>query len=194
VSPRGRRPGAPDTRAAIVDAARPLFAELGLSGTSMRKVAAEAGVDPALVHHYFDSKEDLFLAALAVPFDPRVLLAAVADGGPDGAGERLITTFLSIWDREENRLPLLAIARGVLEPGGQRLVKDGFLGIVVVPVVRGLGVDQPERRAALVASQVVGLVLARYVLELEPLASADAATLVPTYAPVFQHYLTGDLP
>lgn len=194
MSPRGRRPGAPDTRAAIVDAARPLFAEHGFSGTSMRKVAAGAGVDPALVHHYFDSKEELFLAALAVPFDPRVLLASVAEEGPDGAGDRLATTLLAIWDDEANRLPLLAIARGVLEPGGSRLVKDGFLGIVVVPLVRGLGVDQPERRAALVASQVVGLVLARYVLELEPLASADAATLVPTYGPVFQRYLTDNLP
>ncbi len=194
MSPRGRRPGAPDTRAAIVEAARPLFASLGLSGTSMRKVAAEAGVDPALVHHYFSSKDDLFLAALAVPFDPRALLAAVAEGDPDGAGERLVTTLLSIWDVEANRLPLLAIARGVLEPGGQRLLKDGFLDVVVVPVVRGLGVDQPERRAALVASQVIGLVLARYVLQLEPVASADATTLVPTYGPVFQHYLTGGLP
>ena len=194
MSPRGRRPGAPDTRAAIVEAARPLFATLGLSGTSMRKVAAEAGVDPALVHHYFGSKDDLFLAALAVPFDPRALLSAVAEGDPDGAGERLVTTLLSIWDVEANRLPLLAVARGVLEPGGQRLLKDGFLDVVVVPIVRGLGVDQPERRAALVASQVIGLVLARYVLQLEPVATADATTLVPTYAPVFQLYLTGDLP
>ena len=194
MSPRGRRPGAPDTRAAIVDAARPLFAELGLSGTSMRKVAAEAGVDPALVHHYFDSKEDLFLAALAVPFDPRVLLAAVADGDPADAGERLLTTFFSVWDDDAARLPLLAIARGALEPGGQPLIKDGFLGIVVIPVLGRLGVDQPERRASLLASQVIGLVLARYVLELEPLASADAASLVATYAPVVQHYLTGDLP
>ncbi len=194
MSPRGRRPGAPDTRAAIVEAARPLFAELGLSGTSMRKVAADAGVDPALVHHYFDSKEDLFLAALAVPFDPRVLLTAVADGGPDGAGERLLTTFFSIWDDETARLPLLAIARGVLEPNGQNLLKDGFLGVVVIPMVRGLGVDQAERRAALLASQVIGLVLARYVVQVEPLASATAEELVATYAPVFQHYLTGDLP
>ncbi len=194
MSPRGRRPGAPDTRAAIVDAARPLFAELGFSGTSMRKVAAEAGVDPALVHHYFDSKQDLFLAALEVPFDPRVLLAAVGEGDPGTAGERLLTAFFSVWDDETTRLPLLAIARGVLEPGGQRLIKDGFLGIVVVPVVESLGVDQPERRAALLASQVIGLVLARYVLEVEPLASTPAATLVATYAPVVQHYLTGDLP
>jgi len=194
VSPRGRRPGAPDTRAAIVDAARPLFADLGFSGTSMRKVAAEAGVDPALVHHYFDSKEDLFLASLDVPFDPRMLLAVVAEGGPDGAGERLLTTFFSIWDDEANRLPLLTIARGVLEPGGQRLLRDGFIGVVIVPVVSALGVDQPERRAALLASQIIGLVLTRYVLEVEPLASAPPELLVATYAPVVQRYLTGDLP
>jgi AcrR family transcriptional regulator len=193
-SPRGRRPGSPDTRAAILVAAREAFAAKGYSGASVRAIAAAAGVDPALVHHYFGSKEDLFVAVLQPPVDPREVLAPIAAGGVDGAGERLVRLFLTVWDSEETRLPLLALVRGVFEPGGERLVRDGFLRVVLGPVVAGLGVDEPERRVGLVASQLMGLVMARYVVRLEPLASAPADELVATYAPVIQGYLAGPLP
>ncbi len=186
---RGRRPGSPDTRATILTEARTLFAAQGYAGTSVRGVASAAGVDAALVHHYFGTKEDLFLAALRVPLDPREVLAPVAAGGLDGAGERLVRTFLSVWDNEQTRLPLLALVRGVLEPGGERLVSDGFLRIVLGPLGSALGVDQPDRRMGLVASQLIGLVMARYVLKLEPLASTPAEELVATYAPTLQRYL-----
>ncbi|MGZ4460469.1 MAG: TetR/AcrR family transcriptional regulator, partial [Nocardioidaceae bacterium] len=96
---RGRRPGSPDTRAAILDAARGLFASGGFSGTSVRAVAAKAGVDPALVHHYFGTKEDLFVAALALPIDLRDVLAGVAASGePEQVAERLLRVFFSVWD------------------------------------------------------------------------------------------------
>ena len=193
-APRGRRPGSPDTRAAILDAARAAFASQGRAGASVRGIAAAAGVDAALVHHYFGTKDDLFLAALHLPLDPREVLAPVAQGGIDGAGERLVRTFLGVWDEEQHRLPLLALVRGVLEPGGERLVADGLLGLVLGPVGASLGIDEPERRMTLVASQLIGLVMARYVLRLEPLASSPAADLVPTYAPVIQGYLDGPLP
>jgi AcrR family transcriptional regulator len=187
--PRGRRPGSPDTRAAILAEARALFAAQGYAGTSVRAIATAAGVDAALVHHYFGTKEKLFLAALRVPLDPREVLAPVAAGGLDGAGERLVRTFLTVWDDEATRLPLLAMVRGILEPGGERLVRDGFLRLVLGPVGAALGVDEPERRMALVASQLFGLVMARYVVGLEPLASAPAASLVATYGPTLQRYL-----
>jgi hypothetical protein len=122
------------------------------------------------------------------------VLAPVAAAGVDGAGERLVRIFLSVWDDEETRLPLLALVRGVLEPGGERLVSDGFLRVVLGPVGAALGVDQPERRMGLVASQLIGLVMARYVLRLEPLASAPADELVATYAPTLQRYLEEPLP
>jgi AcrR family transcriptional regulator len=191
---RGRRPGSPDTRAAILAEARALFAAQGYAGTSVRAVATATGVDAALVHHYFGTKDDLFLAALQAPLDPREVLAPVAAGGLPGAGERLLRTFLGVWDDEQTRLPLLALLRGVLEPGGVRLVGDGFLKVVLGPLGTALGIDQPERRMGLVASQLIGLVMARYVLRLEPLASSSAEELVATYAPTVQRYLEVPLP
>ncbi|MCB0893882.1 MAG: TetR/AcrR family transcriptional regulator [Nocardioides sp.] len=191
---RGRRPGAPDTRAAILAAARSLFAAHGFAGTSMRAVAAEAGVDAALVHHYFGSKDDLFIAALELPVDPRVVVRPVIEGGVDDAGEQLMRLFVSVWDDEHTRTPLLALVRGILDPGGAQLVQDGFLRMVLGPVGAGLGIDEPERRLPLVASQLVGLVVLRYVVGVEPLASMPAEDLVAVYAPTLQRYLTGPLP
>lgn len=160
----------------------------------MRAVATEAGVDPALVHHYFGRKDDLFMAALQIPVDPRELLAPVAAQGPDGAGERILRVFLSVWDDPEFRVRMLGFVRGVFEPEGQRLIRDGFLRVVILPVGVALGIDQPERRMPLVASQLFGLIVMRYVLEIEPLASMPADVVVATYAPTIQRYLTGELP
>jgi len=191
---RGRRPGSPDTRAAILAAARGLFAERGFSGTSIRAIGAAAGVDPALVHHYFGAKDDLFVAALALPVDPRTALLPVLEGGPDGAGERLLRAFLAVWEDETNRLPLLGIVRGAFDPQGQRLVRDGVLQMVLGPVGAGLGIDRPADRMPLVASQLIGLVMTRYVVRMEPVASMPAERIVATYAPTIQRYLTGELP
>jgi len=191
---RGRRPGSPDTRAAILDAARALFAAGGLTGTSVRAVAARAGVDPALVHHYFGTKDDLFVAALALRVDPREVLAPVVAEGPDGAGERLLRVFLSVWDDPELQLPLRALARSLTDPAGKELMRDGFLTVVIGPVGAALGIDEPERRMPLVASQVLGLILMRYLLEAEPISTMPAEEVVAVYAPTIQRYLTGPLP
>lgn len=191
---RGRRPGAPDTRAAILTAARERFAAHGYAGTSVRAVASDAGVDPALVHHYFGSKDDLFLEALEVKVDPRQAMAPVIEGGVDGAGERLMRIFVAVWGDEEARLPLLALVRGIVDPGGQQLLRDGFQKMVFGPLGVALGLDQPERRMAHVGSQLVGLVVTRYVLAIEPLASMPPEQVVATYAPVIQGYLSGPLP
>jgi AcrR family transcriptional regulator len=191
---RGRRPGSPDTRAAILGAARALFATGGVSGTSVRAIAAKAGVDPALVHHYFGTKDDLFVAALALPVDPREVLGRVAEEGPDGAGERLVRTFLSVWDDPDLQLPLLALARSLLDPSGRELLRDGFLEVVLGPLGDALGIDEPELRMRLVASQVLGLIMMRYLLAAEPLASMPAEGIVAVYGPTLQRYLTGPLP
>jgi AcrR family transcriptional regulator len=190
---RGRRPGSPDTRAAILDAARSLFAEKGFTGTSVRAIATAAGVDPALVHHYFGTKDELFVAALALPIDLREVAGPIAAGGPDGAAERLLRLFLSIWDDPDLRVPLVGIARGFLDPSGKELMRDGFLTVVISPIGAALGIGEPELRMPVVASQMIGLILMRYVLEVEPLASMSADDVVGIFGPTIQRYLTGDL-
>jgi AcrR family transcriptional regulator len=177
----------------VLAAARTSFAEKGFRGTTIRAVAASAGVDPALVHHYFGSKDDLFLAALEMPVDPRTILAPVVAQGPDGAGERLLRTFLSVWDEPDIQVRLLAVVRSVLGADGGRLLKDGFIPVVVGPVLAQLVRDRPDVRIPLVASQVVGLIVTRYLLALPQMAQMPAEDVVARIGPVLQHYLTGDL-
>ena len=191
---RGRRPGRPDTKAAILAAARERFAASGFGGTTIRAIATEAGVDAALVHHYFGSKDDLFVAALALPVDPRAVIGAAVAGPAEEAAEKLIRTFLSVWDDPGFQPALLATVRRILEPGGDKLIREGFLPVVLIPVGEQLGIDRPELRMPLVATQVIGLILARYVVRVEPIASLDPEQLVAIYAPTVQRYLTGELP
>jgi AcrR family transcriptional regulator len=191
---RGRRPGAPDTRAAVLAAARAAFAAKGFGGTTIRAVASDAGVDPALVHHYFGTKDDLFLAAMELPVDPREVIGRVVEGPVEEAAERFLRAFLSVWDDPDVQPALLAVARGVMDPTAHRLLSEGFLPVVIQPVGVALGIDRPEHRMALVASQVMGLILVRYVMRVEPVASLTGEQVVATYAPTIQRYLTGDLP
>jgi len=192
---RGRRPGGPDTRGEILDVARRSFADRGFGGTTIRAVAAAAGVDPALVHHYFGSKDDLFLAALEIPVDPRRLVPTVFEDGLAGAGERLTRLFLSVWDDPHTRLPLLALLRaGLAEEGPESLLQQGILRMVLTPLREALPAAEADRRVALVLSQLVGLVVARYLLALEPLASMPAEEVVSWVGPTLQRYLDGPVP
>jgi AcrR family transcriptional regulator len=191
---RGRRPGAPDTRAEILTSARTLFAARGFANTSVRAVAADAGVDPALVHHYYGTKDDLFMSALEIPVDLRALLAPVVEQGADGAAERLLRTFLGVWDDPEHQAAFVVLFRSLIEPSGERLLKEGFLPVVMRPVAEALGLERPELRIQLVASQIFGLIICRYVLRLQPLAAMTEDQVVGTYAPTLQRYLTGELP
>ena len=192
---RGRRPGGPDTRGEILAAARRSFADKGFGGTTIRAVAGEAGVDPALVHHYFGAKDDLFLAALDIPIDPRALLPTVFGPGVDGAGERLLRLFLSVWDDPHSRLPLLALVRtSLVQDTPESLLQQGLLRLLLGPMRAALPADEAERRVNLVISQMSGLVLTRYLLALEPLASMPADEVVGWVGPTLQRYLDGPLP
>lgn len=191
---RGRRPGAPDTRAEVLAAARTSFAEKGFRGTTIRAIASAAGVDPALVHHYFGTKDDLFVAALQIPIDPREVLAPVVAAGPDGVGERLLRTFLSVWDDPELQPGLVALARSLVSDDSASLVRDGFIPVVIGPVLASLVPDRPEVRIPLVASQIIGLIVARYVVALPALALMPSEDVVARVGPTLQRYLTGDLP
>jgi AcrR family transcriptional regulator len=161
---------------------------------SVRAIATEAGVDAALVHHYFGTKDKLFIAALRLPVDPREVLGGVADGPIDSAAERLLRVFLNLWDDPANQPALVALARTITQPEGGNLVNKGFLPLIVVPVVDALGVDRPTERIPLVASQLIGLIVVRYLLRLEPLASLPAEQVVVRIAPNIQRYLTSPLP
>jgi len=192
---RGRRAGGADTRGEILEAARASFADKGYAGTSVRAVAADAGVDSALVHHYFGTKDDLFLAALEMPTDPRPIMAAVADGDRDGVGRRLVEAFLGVWDDPDTRLPLLAIVRsGVAGEPGRSIVETAMRRLVFGYLVQALEIEDGDRRFALVVSQMAGLVMTRYVLLLEPIASMPADEVVAWLGPTLQRYLTDPAP
>lgn len=175
-------------------AARALFSEEGYDGTTMRGVARAAGVDPRLVHHYFDDKETLFLAVLDVPFRPRDIVEAMVGEGVEGLGERIITFFLSLWDPPAGRERLRAIvASTTSSPAATRVIREFLTREVFRKITVSLGVDEPDLRASLLASQMLGLAMARYVVEIEPLTSADPAVVRRCVAPTVQRYLTGEL-
>ncbi len=193
-NPRGRRPGGPNTRGEILAAAREAFAERGFGSTTIRGVAAAAGVDPALVHHYFGNKDDLFVAALEIRVDPRDIVPVVFEAGVDGAAERLLTVFLSVWDDPESRLPLVALVRTSLaRESANSLLHEGMVRLIFAPLIEVLP-DDAHRRAQLVATQMIGLIIGRYVLCLEPLASMSPEEIVAWVAPNIQRYFDGEIP
>jgi|RhiMetdeSRZDD1v2_1073273.scaffolds.fasta_scaffold149243_3 AcrR family transcriptional regulator len=190
----GRRPGISGTREAILDAARRAFAEHGYQHATIRMVADLAGVDPALVHHYFRFKHDLFVAAVQLPVNPVEQLLAVLGEDPDHAGERMVEVFLSIWDHAADRSPLLALVRSAV--GDERaaaMLREFITEEVLGQVARRLGSPDARLRATLVGSQIIGLAMARYIVRVEPLASAPAPQVVAAIGPTLQRYLTGDI-
>lgn len=194
MSAGGRRPGTSGTRAAILDAAKETFAANGYAGTSLRAIARQAEVDPALVLHFFRSKDGLFEAALELPLDPADVVAGLLAGGVEGLGERVVRTFLAVWDGSPGQGPMLAMLRGAVShaDSAERL-RELLLRVILRPLALGAGADQPDLRAALLASQIIGLALTRYVLRFEPIASAGGDAMAPVYGPTMQRYLTGDL-
>lgn len=190
---RGRRRGGEDTRAALIDAAREIFAEHGYNDSTVRAIATRAGVDPAMVNHWFGGKEALFTAAVQIPVDPAVLLPELLAGDPEKLAERILRRFLTVWD-EAGGGAFAALARSVATHGSAvRMLREFVATVVFGKLARELRMDRPDLRAALGATQIVGLGMMRYVVELEPLASADHDTVVAAIAPNLQRYLTGEL-
>ena len=190
----GRRPGVSGTREAILDAARRAFAEYGYQHATIRGVADLAGVDPALVHHYFGTKQDLFVAAVQLPLNPVEQLMAVLGEDPDQAGRRLVETFLLVWDRAADRSPLLALVRSAVgDEWAAAMLREFITEEVLGQIARRLGSPDARLRATLVGSQVVGLIMLRYIIRVEPLASAPADQVAAAVGPTLQRYLTGDV-
>lgn len=187
----GRRPGTTDTRAEILDAARRLFGDNGYDGTTIRAIATAAGVDPALIHHFFGTKERVFVAAMELPFDPAVEVPKVLEGDPDALGERFVRFFLSVWREPAGRAPFLAVLRSATVNEHAAAMLREFVSTALLGRVAA-GSGTPRLRVEAAAAQLIGLVMLRYVVRVEPLASADEETVVATVAPVVQRYLTGD--
>ena len=189
----GRRPGPSRSRASILEAARDEFARRGFDVVTVRQIAARAGVDPAMITHHFGSKQQLFLAALDVSFDPAAEIAQVVEGPSEELATRLLTRFLAVWDSPVGASAIAAVRTAVQRDDTVGLVRDLALTRALRPLMETMSGTPEERlwRANLVGSQVIGLVFARYVLRLEPLASAPHAEVVAALAPTLQRYLTG---
>ena len=188
----GRRPGNQDTREAIIAAAREAFAEKGYDRASIRAIATGAGVDPALVHHYFGTKDQLFLATVNAPIDPAQILPRVLDGSTEELPERLVRTFLSVWDHPVSGPAAVALLRsGLQHDWSARMLREFLTTRVIRRVISQLRLDPAEAplRGSLVATQMIGLGLIRYVLKVEPLAAAPPEVVVAAVAPTIHRYL-----
>ena len=191
----GRPPGASDTRERILVSARELFARNGIDKTSIRSIATAADVDPALIHHYFGTKEQLFAAAIHLPIDPMQVIGPMRETPVEDLGLALPSLLLPLWDSELGS-GLIATLRSLLSGSDVSLVRSFLQEVITVEV--GARVDDPPGsgpiRVQFVASQLVGVVMARYILELEPFKSLPVAQIAETIAPNLQRYLTGELP
>jgi AcrR family transcriptional regulator len=204
----GRRAGDSGTREAILAAARQRFADHGYDGATIRMIAAGAGVDPALVHHYYGSKERLFAAALRLPIVPaEIITAALLDGGPQpgtSLGEHLARTALTVWEQAGMRATFLGLLRSaVTSERAAALLREFVTATIMGPVARAAsqaraGQGEPdaaelEYRAAMVITQMVGVAMTRYVLAIGPVAAATPGELAATIGPTLDRYLTGPI-
>ncbi|KOG29442.1 MULTISPECIES: TetR family transcriptional regulator [Streptomyces] len=181
----------PGSRERILDAARAEFAERGYDKASVRGIARAAGVDPALVHHYFGTKDEVFAAAIEVSFEPAAVVPAIVAGPRDAIGERLARFFIGVWENPVSRAPLLATVRSALtHEAAAKVLRTFVLRRLLERIAAELDVPEPALRAELAASQMIGIVIMRYVIKVEPLASADPEAIVAQVAPTLQRYLT----
>jgi AcrR family transcriptional regulator len=190
----GRRPGESITRESILTAAQQEFADLGYDRATIRSIGARASVDPALVLHYYGSKEHLFTAALQVRAEPGEVVRRVMRDDAAGMGAAVVRSFLDTWEPQETRAPLVAMVRSAMTNDvAMGLVRDYLARRIFGPITEALGVSDAELRATLVGSQLIGLALARYIAGIEPLRSATPERIVAALGPTVQRYLTGEL-
>lgn len=185
----GRRPGPTETPAAILAAARDAFAARGYQGASIRAIAADAGVNPALVHHYFGTKDDLFVAAMDLPFNPAEMIMELLAAGPrEEFAERFVRAFVQIWRDPEAGPRLQALLRSaVAGEDGAALVRNLAENVLLVRASEALGV--PKIKVAAAMTHLIGLMLGAMIIRVEPLASADEYQLVELVTPAISRYL-----
>ncbi|HEX9498318.1 MAG TPA: TetR family transcriptional regulator [Mycobacterium sp.] len=187
----GRPRGKTDTRNVILAAARRMFADAGYDKTSVRDVAATAGVDPAMIRHYFGSKAELFRATMGWPFEPAEIATRITGGDRGEIGERLTRVFFEAWERPESRAPLLAILRGAAtHDESANLVRQFIQGQVYSEIASGLAEPDAELRIDLAMAQLLGIAYLRHILQVEPIASTPVEELIKRVAPVVGRHLT----
>jgi AcrR family transcriptional regulator len=186
----GRRPGAGGTREKILGAARSQFGKLGYDGATIRGIATAARVDPKLVLHYFESKNGVFSAAMDFPFDPAAAIPVLLEPGLDGLGIRLARFFIDIWDSPAGARAQALVRSVVASESAAALMRDFVSREVLARVALALELDHPQLRASLAASQLIGIAILRYVVRVEPLASAPPAELAEWIGPSLQRYFT----
>ena len=175
--------------------ARAQFAVRGYDAVSLRAIAREAGVDPALVHHFFTAKAQLFAAAMELPFEPNAFVSALLAGHADTLGERLVRAVVELWDTPGAFEGFLGLIRGaVTHSDAARLLREFLTRELLGRLAAAAAPDAAQARAALAGSQIVGLAMARKIVGIEPLASVDPAWLAATVGPTVQRYLTEPLP
>jgi AcrR family transcriptional regulator len=190
----GRRPGPSGTREAILAAASRHFAQHGYDRASLRGIAAEAGVDQKLIAHFFGSKQQLFVAAVGLPFNPGEVLPAILAGDPDSVGERLAAVLVEVLEQPELHQRLTGVVRAAAsEPEVGRMLREFLTRELFGRAAELLGTEDGPFRANLVGSQIVGLVMARYVIAIEPLATMPPRAVAAAVAPTLQRYLLGPL-
>ncbi|WP_242496470.1 TetR family transcriptional regulator [Xylanimonas protaetiae] len=195
VARRGRRPAGHDTRGEIVLAARAEFLAQGYDAASIRGVARRAGVDPGTVRHWFGDKSRLFAAAIGLSdVDPGAVARAAVDGPLDGIGARLVRHVLEVWDADDGGAGIrMALPVALADPARRALLPQ-FLGAEVLgPLAARLDPGSARLRASLAATQMVGVLLARYVVGVEPIASLPAARVAELVGPTLERYLVGSL-
>ncbi|WP_326598444.1 TetR/AcrR family transcriptional regulator [Streptomyces sp. NBC_01803] len=184
--------GAPGARDLILDSARTEFAERGYDKASIRAIARGAGVNPALVHHYFGTKEHVFAAAVADAAAPATENLPAATRYPvEELGERLTRVFFGVWENPATRRPLLAVVRSAVSNETAAAIFRTFVARQLLGrVTDTLDAPDAELRTELAAAQLIGVAFLRYVFQAEPIAGADAEELIRRVAPVVQHHLT----
>jgi AcrR family transcriptional regulator len=188
--PGGRRPGDSGTRDALLGAAARLFAERGYDGASMRLIAGEAGVDPALIRHFFGDKQGLYAATLADDSNINQALAAVLTGDPAEVGRRASAAYLGLWEDEPTATTLRALFRSAV--ASDKAV-NAFTQVMAPHILAAgpprLSAPLALRHVALAGAQLLGIAVGRYVLALEPLATMTRDEVVDAVAPAIQRHL-----
>jgi AcrR family transcriptional regulator len=191
----GRRKGESLTRESILAAAAHQFAESGYDRATLRSIAGEAGVDPKLIAHFFGNKQQLFIASVGLPINPADLLSVMVSGSRETMGERITEVLTSILEQPEVHQKVAALIRAASgEPEAARMLREFLTREVFGPAAQKLEIDNAQLRINLVGSQVVGLITARYIVGVEPLASAPPRLIAAVIGETLRRYLLDPLP